>query len=98
MGDADNLPRHEWYLEFQNESPSIAELTGFLEQQLRSRNSYYDDLIAGKVLDSLLIKMVRTEGFKSYMKSVGKLGGQNKVARLANDRKIADGLQQFVVR
>ena len=59
---------------------------------MQQQNSYYKDLITGKVLQPLKITVVKKEGFKNYMKSVGKLGGQNKVPRLANDRKIADAL------
>jgi hypothetical protein len=57
---------------------------------MRKQNVYYDDLIVGKVLRTLVIKQVPKNGFQDYMKSIGKLGGQNKLPRLSNDRKIAD--------
>jgi hypothetical protein len=63
-----------------------------LDQQLRDRNVYYDDLIAGNILRTLKLTCLRKNAFIDYMKSQGKLGGQNKVPRLANDRKIADVL------
>lgn len=86
------LPYHEWFIEFENEPKNMQELSQRIDQSLQSQNSYYFDLIEGKVLQSLKITPVKKDGFKSYMKSVGKLGGQNKVPRLANDRKIADAL------
>jgi hypothetical protein len=63
-----------------------------LDLSLQSQNSYYFDLIEGKVLQPLKIKRVPHDGFNTYMKSIGKLGGQNKIPRLSNDRKIADAL------
>lgn len=57
---------------------------------MRLQNSYYDDLITGGILKPLQVSIVKKEGFQNYMKSIGKLGGQNKVARLSNDRQIAD--------
>ena len=61
---------------------------------MRKQNSYYDDLIVGKVLKTLVISKVSKNGFQEYMKSIGKLGGQNKIPRLSNDRKIADLLKR----
>ena len=66
-----------------------------LDASLQSQNSYYYDLIEGKILQPLKITAVAKEGFNNYMKSIGKLGGQNKIPRLANDRKIADALPLY---
>jgi len=63
---------------------------------LRSKNVYYDDLIGGNILQQLHISPVKKNGFIDYMKSIGKLGGQNKVPRLSNDRMIADGLKEWM--
>ena len=63
-----------------------------IDAALQEQNSYYFDLIQGKVLRPLVITSVKKEGFKNYMRSIGKLGGQNKIPRLSNDRKIADSL------
>jgi hypothetical protein len=63
-----------------------------LDASMQKQNSYYYDLIQGKVLQPLKISLVPENGFNTYMKSQGKLGGQNKIPRLANDRKIADQL------
>ena len=64
---------------------------------MQGLNSYYKDLVVGNVLKCLEIVEIKKGGFKNYMRSVGKLGGQNKPARLANDRKIADKLKDFRV-
>ena len=63
-----------------------------LDQLMQEQNVYYQDLLEGKVLKTLAISSVANGGFQEYMKSIGKLGGQNKVPRLSNDRKIADKL------
>jgi len=89
------LPLHEWYVEFANAPESIEEFQKELDLQLRSKNTYYDDLITGAVLQPLKIIPLQKNAFIGYMKSIGKLGGQNKVPRLSNDRKIADSLMQF---
>ncbi len=92
----EGLPRHEWYVEFATEP---ADLEGFekdLNLQLQKLNSYYDDLIAGSILKSLEVKSLQRDAFRNYMKSQGKLGGQNKVPRLSNDRKIADKLMHYI--
>jgi len=86
------LPYHEWFIEFENKTENIKDLAIKIDKSMQNQNSYYLDLIEGKVLQPLKITVVKKEGFKNYMKSVGKLGGQNKVPRLANDRKIADAL------
>ena len=61
----------------------------------QTHNTYYKDLIEGNVLRPLKITKISKNGFRDYMKSIGKLGGQNKIPRLANDRKIADKLPVF---
>jgi hypothetical protein len=70
----------------------MAQFCLVLDKQLCVQNSYYKDLIEGKVLRSLEVRIVEKGGFSNYMKRIGKLGGQNKVPRLTNDRKIADEL------
>ena len=86
------LPYHEWFVEFEKEADNLEILASKIDESLQNQNSYYKDLIQGKVLQPLKITAVKHEGFKDYMKSVGKLGGQNKLPRLSNDRKIADAL------
>ncbi|MES2411068.1 MAG: GH3 auxin-responsive promoter family protein [Bacteroidota bacterium] len=87
------LPYHEWFIEFENEPENIEEFALKIDNEMRKQNSYYDDLIVGKVLKTLVISKVLKNGFQDYMKSIGKLGGQNKIPRLSNDRKIADLLK-----
>ena len=88
----EELPYHEWFIEFENKPENLEELAIRIDKSMQNQNSYYFDLIKGKVLQPLKITAVKKEGFNNYMKSVGKLGGQNKVPRLANDREIADAL------
>jgi hypothetical protein len=87
---------HEWFIEFEKQPADMARFTAAIDHTLREKNVYYNDLISGNILESLRIKTVRRNGFIDYMRSIGKLGGQNKVPRLSNDRKLADGLQGFV--
>ena len=87
---------HEWFIEFENMPADVAAFSKKIDDNLRAKNVYYDDLIAGNILCPLKITVVRKNGFIDYMKSMGKLGGQNKVARLSNDRIIAQNLQPFL--
>ena len=86
------LPYHEWFLEFSEPPREPAIFAQELDEAMIKQNIYYQDLISGKVLRPLVIRNVRRGGFRNYMSSQGKLGGQNKVPRLSNDRKIADFL------
>lgn len=90
------LPYHEWFIEFREIPKDIEVLTLEIENSLRRQNSYYNDLIEGKILETLKITIIPKDGFKNYMKSIGKLGGQNKLPRLSNDRKIADALTTMI--
>ena len=87
---------HEWFVEFENAPQNLNEFALKVDSNLRSKNVYYEDLISGNILQALKITPVQKNGFVDYMKSIGKLGGQNKVPRLSNDRKIADGLSTFL--
>lgn len=87
---------HEWFIEFENTPNDLFSFSQRVDNNLRSKNVYYDDLVGGNILQALKISPVKKHGFIDYMKSVGKLGGQNKVPRLSNDRKIADELQPFL--
>jgi hypothetical protein len=86
---------HEWFIEFENKPENITEFADKVDHYLRHKNVYYDDLISGNILTPLKLTPVRKNGFIDYMKSIGKLGGQNKVPRLSNDRKIADELSKW---
>ncbi|WP_207493020.1 GH3 auxin-responsive promoter family protein [Aridibaculum aurantiacum] len=88
---------HEWFIEFENEPADLKAFAKKVDDKLRGKNVYYDDLISGNILEVLKITRVKKNGFINYMKSIGKLGGQNKVPRLSNDRKLSDELQPFVV-
>lgn len=86
---------HEWFVEFEQLPHDLNAFAAKLDQHLRRKNVYYDDLVSGNILRPLRITPVRKNGFIDYMRSVGKLGGQNKVPRLSNDRKIADELIKY---
>jgi hypothetical protein len=91
----DGKSYHEWFVEFENEPHDINEFAQKVDDNLRQKNIYYDDLITGNILQPLKIRIVKKNGFIDYMKSIGKLGGQNKVPRLSNDRKLADELKKW---
>jgi len=89
------LPYHEWFVEFSDTDRCDKEaFANYLNEQMCIQNSYYKDLIDGNILKPLVVTVVINGGFRTYMKSLGKLGGQNKLPRLSNNRKIADKLQE----
>jgi hypothetical protein len=88
----EGLPYHEWLIEFATEAKDMGLFAKLVDDNLKAQNSYYKDLVEGKVLRQLQITSLPKSSFHNYMKSQGKLGGQNKIPRLANDRKIADFL------
>ena len=88
----EGLPYHEWFIEFLEQPKDMEAFSKTLDNALQKQNSYYLDLISGQVLKPLEVFKVKSNGFQQYMKSQGKLGGQNKLPRLSNDRKIADAL------
>ncbi len=93
MSDDKTQPsRHQWLIEFARPPHDAASFAAVLDHQLRQRNTYYDDLRQGHILVPLLLTPLPPGAFQRYMKSVGKLGGQNKVPRLGNDRALAEGL------
>jgi len=94
IASTEGLPYHEWFIEFENPPSDIEAFATQIDAAMQLQNSYYLDLIEGKVLRSLKITQVQKGGFQNYMKTIGKLGGQNKTPRLSNDRKIADVLTQ----
>ncbi|WP_281227376.1 GH3 auxin-responsive promoter family protein [Flavobacterium aquiphilum] len=89
---SEGLPYHEWFIEFENEPEDYDTFAEALDNAMRKQNIYYDDLIVGHVLRKVVITKVAKNGFQEYMKSIGKLGGQNKIPRLSNDRKIVENL------
>ena len=95
VSEGEGKSYHEWFIEFENKPANMQEFARKVDQNLRERNVYYDDLIGGKILRPLKLTPVRKHGFIDYMKSIGKLGGQNKVPRLSNDRQIADELTKW---
>lgn len=90
------LPYHEWFVEFEQIPDNLEAFALQVDRQLRNKNIYYEDLLTGNILQPLKIRPIRKNGFIDYMKSIGKLGGQNKVPRLSNDRRIADELGNYL--
>ena len=93
VAPVEGLPYHEWLVEFARPPHNPEQFAKDLDQKMVELNVYYQDLIVGNILRPLVIKPLKNNAFIDYMRSIGKLGGQNKVPRLANDRKIADVLQ-----
>lgn len=91
------LPYHEWFVEFTNEPKDLNAFSEKVDLALQKKNIYYFDLIKGKILQKLIIRPLQKNAFVNYMRAEGKLGGQNKVPRLSNDRKLADGLEKYNV-
>lgn len=88
---------HEWFIEFQSIPENLDELAIAVDDALRSKNVYYNDLITGHILQVLQIRPLQSGAFVNYMKAEGKLGGQNKVPRLSNDRKMAEALLPYCI-
>jgi hypothetical protein len=96
VGQGEGKSYHEWFIEFEDAPENLERFRENLNNQMRLQNVYYDDLIKGSILQPLKINMLRKNAFIDYMKSIGKLGGQNKVPRLGNDRNIADALFPYI--
>jgi hypothetical protein len=94
-GQGDESSCHEWLVAFENEPEDLEKFAEEIDQELRKKNIYYEDLRKGNILSRLKIQVLQKDAFILYMKSIGKLGGQNKVPRLSNDRTIADAMQAF---
>ena len=92
INPSSGLPYHEWFIDFDKRPDNISKFSLHLDKEMRNQNLYYDDLISGKILKKLVVTEVVKDGFKKYMKEIGKLGGQNKVPRLSNDRTIVERL------
>ena len=87
---------HEWFIAFEKAPSNLADFAAQLDAAMRQQNVYYDDLIKGAILEPLKIRPLQKDAFVQYMRSIGKLGGQNKVPRLSNDRVLADALSNYL--
>ena len=90
------LPHHQWWVEFDSYDTRISEFAKIIDAEMKKQNIYYKDLVDGKVLEPLKVIAVPAGSFKNYMKSLGKLGGQNKVPRLSNNREFVLGLNKYI--
>lgn len=95
VNEGEGRSYHEWFIEFENKPNDMNAFAQKVDENLRKKNVYYDDLISGNILQPLKLTAVKKNAFIDYMKSIGKLGGQNKVPRLSNDRKIATELEKW---
>ena len=91
------LPYHEWFVEFAKHPKDLDAFRLKVDERLQEKNIYYSDLIGGKVLQPLVIRPLQENAFIQMMKAEGKLGGQNKVPRLTNDRVLADKLGGYLL-
>ena len=91
------LPYHEWFIEFENMPANMDTFAYKLNEKMEKANSYYLDLTSGNIIRPLVIRPMIKDSFIQYMRSIGKLGGQNKLPRLSNDRKIADALSDYKI-
>lgn len=88
---------HEWFVEFEKAPENLVQFEQQLNEAMVLKNVYYQDLIQGHILEPLHVRILTKNAFIDYMRTQGKLGGQNKVPRLSNDRKIADDLKQYIL-
>ena len=91
------LPYHQWYIEFEKPPESLTDFAAVIDREMQRQNIYYTDLIEGNILKPLVISPVKKGGFHEYMKSIGKLGGQNKIPQLSDNRKIAEVLDRYLL-
>ncbi len=96
VNPSNGLPYHEWFVEFRKQPNDMTSFSEDLDVAMQNQNTYYKDLVDGKILKPLVIRKVQENGFLKYMKSEGKLGGQNKPPRLANNRKLANSLTLYI--
>lgn len=92
-----SLPHHEWFIEFETTPENLDRFGAFIDEHLRQKNIVYNGLVDKKIIGPLKVRMIRTNGFRDYMESIGKLGGQNKVPHILNDRRIADALPPYLI-
>jgi hypothetical protein len=94
--DTSGKSYHEWFIAFEKAPSNLDDFAAQLDTAMRQQNVYYDDLIKGAILEPLKVRPLQNDAFVQYMRSIGKLGGQNKVPRLSNDRVLADALSNFI--
>lgn len=88
---------HEWVIEFEQDPDDLTRFTQILDETLREINSDYDaKRHKDMALHPPVIHAVKKGTFHIWMKKRGKLGGQNKVPRLSNDRKYLDSILETV--
>ena len=86
---------HEWLIEFKTPPKNMKEFEKELDRNMQMRNIYYNDLINDKVISRLKVSEAKKKSFINFMKSIGKLGGQNKVPRISNDNSIIERVKNI---
>ena len=86
---------HEWFIEFKSPPSRIKDFEIELDLNMKNLNIYYRDLRKNKILSRLKITKAKKKSFINFMKSIGKLGGQNKVPRLSNDVKLIEKVKNL---
>lgn len=95
FGD-NNTGAHEWLIEFVREPSDIALFTQTLDETLKNVNSDYDAKRSYNLsLQEPLVRVLPKDTFYNWLKSINKVGGQNKVPRLSNNRDYLDKLLSF---
>ena len=97
VNPSQGLPYHEWWVEFETLPKDIGAFASTIDEAMIKQNSYYKDLRDGNTLKAAVIRCLPKETFNIYMNSIGKLGGQNKIPRLSDNRKIADQLETYLI-
>ncbi|MFT5278642.1 MAG: hypothetical protein ACI9P8_000270 [Bacteroidia bacterium] len=87
------LPYHEWFISFSKKPENLAAFAESVDRSMQEQNIYYRDLLDGHILRPAVITDLPKDAFVKYARSQGTLGGQFKLPRLANDRKVADRLR-----
>ena len=91
--DSDHNGAHEWLIEFEKEPADLSLFTQTLDQTLCTLNSDYEAKRSNDItLRMPIVRSMPKGTFYNWMKQRGKIGGQNKVPRLSNDRKYLDEL------
>lgn len=88
---------HEWLVEFEKKPSDLESFNKLLDSNLQRINSDYEaKRFKSMALERLRLHPLPSGTFHNWLRSKGKFGGQNKVPRLANDRKVVDEILDFL--
>lgn len=93
----DSSGAHEWYIEFEKEPNSIESFTAILDESLKSLNSDYEAKRSYNLsLGMPIVRVLKPGDFYKWMEHRKKIGGQNKVPKLSNNRNYVDDISSFL--